>query len=55
MSGSEFGVTRKWNLVENLGLYAERALLSAGNGHSPWWNAGASGWGTARPVVRVGG
>jgi len=25
-----------------LGLSAERARLSAGNGHGPWWNAGAS-------------
>lgn len=25
-----------------LGLAAERARLSAGNGHGPWWNAGAS-------------
>jgi RNA-directed DNA polymerase len=25
-----------------LGLDAERARLSAGNGHGPWWNAGAS-------------
>ena len=25
-----------------LGLGAERARLSAGNGHGPWWNAGAS-------------
>jgi RNA-directed DNA polymerase len=25
-----------------LGLSAERARISAGNGHGPWWNAGAS-------------
>ena len=25
-----------------LGLSAERARLSGGNGHGPWWNAGAS-------------
>ena len=25
-----------------LGLSAERARLSAGNGHGPWWNAGAA-------------
>ncbi|HWX79760.1 MAG TPA: group II intron reverse transcriptase/maturase [Steroidobacteraceae bacterium] len=33
--------TRARNL-RALGLSAERARLSAGNGHGPWWNAGAS-------------
>jgi len=27
--------------LRTLGLSAERARLSAGNGHGPWWNAGA--------------
>jgi RNA-directed DNA polymerase len=33
-----------------LGLDAERARLSAGNGHGPWWNAGASHMNQALPV-----
>lgn len=34
-----------------LGLDAERARLSAYNGHGPWWNAGASHMNQAIPVV----
>jgi RNA-directed DNA polymerase len=34
-----------------LGLAAERARLSAGNGHGPWWNAGASHMNQALPVA----
>jgi RNA-directed DNA polymerase len=34
-----------------LGLDAERARLSAGNGHGPWWNAGASHMNQALPVA----
>lgn len=33
-----------------LGLDAERARLSAGNGHGPWWNAGASHMNQALPT-----
>jgi RNA-directed DNA polymerase len=33
-----------------LGLDAERARLSAGNGHGPWWNAGASHMNHALPA-----
>lgn len=33
-----------------LGLGAERARLSAGNGHGPWWNAGASHLNQALPA-----
>jgi RNA-directed DNA polymerase len=33
-----------------LGLGAERARLSAGNGHGPWWNAGASHMNLALPA-----
>ncbi len=33
-----------------LGLHAERARLSAGNGHGPWWNAGASHMNQALPA-----
>jgi group II intron reverse transcriptase/maturase len=33
------------------GLDAERARLSAGNGHGPWWNAGASHMNQALPVA----
>jgi group II intron reverse transcriptase/maturase len=33
-----------------LGLDAERARLSAGNGHGPWWNAGASHMNQALPA-----
>ena len=33
-----------------LGLGDERARLSAGNGHGPWWNAGASHMHHALPV-----
>jgi RNA-directed DNA polymerase len=33
-----------------LGLDAERARLSAGNGHGPWWNAGASHLNQALPA-----
>jgi RNA-directed DNA polymerase len=33
-----------------LGLDAERARLSAGNGHGPWWNAGASHMNLALPA-----
>ena len=34
-----------------LGLDAERARLSAGNGYGPWWNAGASHMHVALPAV----
>jgi RNA-directed DNA polymerase len=34
-----------------LGLSAERARLSAGNGRGPWWNAGASHMNYALPVA----
>jgi RNA-directed DNA polymerase len=33
-----------------LGLDAERARLSAGNGQGPWWNAGASHMNHALPA-----
>ena len=33
-----------------LGLDAERARVSAGNGHGPWWNAGASHLNQALPA-----
>jgi RNA-directed DNA polymerase len=33
-----------------LGLDAERARLSAGNGHGAWWNAGASQLNLALPA-----
>jgi RNA-directed DNA polymerase len=33
-----------------LGLDAERARVSAGNGHGPWWNAGASHMNHALPA-----
>jgi RNA-directed DNA polymerase len=33
-----------------LGLDAERARMSAGNGHGPWWNAGASHMNQALPT-----
>lgn len=33
------------------GLAAERARLSAGNGHGPWWNAGASHMNQAFPTA----
>ena len=33
-----------------LGLSAERARLSAGNGHGAWWNAGASHMNQALPA-----
>jgi RNA-directed DNA polymerase len=33
-----------------LGLDAERARLSAGNGHGPWWNAGAPHMNQALPA-----
>src|SRR5690606_7033307 len=34
-----------------LGLSPERARLSAGNGHGPWWNAGASHMNQALPAA----
>lgn len=34
-----------------LGLAAERARLSSGNGHGPWWNAGASHLNQALPAA----
>jgi len=34
-----------------LGLDAERARQSAGNGHGPWWNAGASHMNQALPAA----
>ena len=34
-----------------LGLDAERARVSAGNGHGPWWNAGASHLNQALPAI----
>ena len=39
---------RKKKLVSR-GLTEERALLSAGNGHGPWWNSGASHMNEAYP------
>jgi hypothetical protein len=33
-----------------MGLGAERVRLSAGNGHGPWWNAGASHMNLALPA-----
>ncbi|MEA3174546.1 MAG: RNA-directed polymerase [Gammaproteobacteria bacterium] len=43
------GCTRASKLCA-LGLDAERARLSAGNGHGPWWNAGASHMNHALPA-----
>lgn len=42
--------TRARNL-RALGLDAERARISAGNGHGPWWNAGASHLHVALPAA----
>jgi len=39
---------RKKKLISR-GLAEERACLSAGNGHGPWWNAGASHMNEAYP------
>lgn len=37
--------------MRSLGLDAERARLSAGNGQGPWWNAGASHLNQALPAA----
>ena len=37
--------------LRTLGLDAERARVSAGNGRGPWWNAGASHMNTALPTA----
>jgi hypothetical protein len=42
--------TRARKLVA-LGLAAERAWLSAGNGRGPWWNAAASHLNQALPTA----
>jgi RNA-directed DNA polymerase len=44
--------TRRRKLIA-LGLDAERARLSAGNGRGPWWNAGASHMNQAVPTRRL--
>ncbi len=44
--------TRRKMLIA-LGLDRERSRLSAGNGHGPWWNAGASHMHLAMPTRKL--